>query len=362
MVAREWRTGCTIREWADRLASMSRPPFPVGADSLFVAYYASAELGCFRELGWPVPARILDLFCEFRNITNGLDTVAGNSLLGALAHFGLRAIDAAEKKEMRELAQREGPHSEAERAALLAYCESDVLSLAKLLPAMLPKIDLPRALLRGRYLAAVASMEWNGIPIDLPTLETLRASWDEIKGRLIEQIDEPYGVYVPVGQPLDRQTTFGAEVFRTAQAGEIDPYVLAVAAKDTWKETRAAEAELQDAIKAARKATGLTVNRIHRWENAGYDYANWPGLDVQARTLAGQYPALGIGRGFVDGANYDDTDSAGQLWALLRNPPQPTKLRHDPEVLDQAIRQIDPAYRVPRLSFNTREVRTMACR
>ena len=27
MVAREWRTGRTIREWADRLASMSRPPF-----------------------------------------------------------------------------------------------------------------------------------------------------------------------------------------------------------------------------------------------------------------------------------------------------------------------------------------------
>jgi hypothetical protein len=27
-----------------------------------VAYYASAELGFFRELGWPMPARILDLF------------------------------------------------------------------------------------------------------------------------------------------------------------------------------------------------------------------------------------------------------------------------------------------------------------
>ena len=45
---------------------------PSGRDSLFIAYYASAELGCFRALGWPRPANILDLFVEFRNRTNGL--------------------------------------------------------------------------------------------------------------------------------------------------------------------------------------------------------------------------------------------------------------------------------------------------
>ncbi|MFH1265258.1 MAG: DNA polymerase I, partial [Planctomycetota bacterium] len=156
MVAREFRTGRTIRVWADRLAAMPRPPFPTGADSLFVAYFASAELGCFRALGWPMPARVLDLFCEFRNLTNGGATVAGNGLLGALAYFGLGGIDAAGKQDMRDLAIRGGPYTEAERAALLAYCESDVVALARLLPAMLPKIDLPRALLRGRYMPAAA--------------------------------------------------------------------------------------------------------------------------------------------------------------------------------------------------------------
>ena len=39
-------------------------------------------------------------------------------------------------------------------------------ALERLLPAMLPKIDLPRALLRGRYMYAAARMEWNGVPID----------------------------------------------------------------------------------------------------------------------------------------------------------------------------------------------------
>ena len=176
---------------------------PVGADSLFVAYYASAELGCFRALGWPMPARVLDLFCEFRNLTNGEGTVAGNGLLGALAHFGLPAIDAAEKADMRDLAQRAGPHTEAERAALLAYCETDVVALAKLLPAMLPKIDLPRALLRGRYMAAVASMEWNGVPIDVAHLDALRRNWEDLKGRLVAA--DRRGLWgVRSGRPGDR--------------------------------------------------------------------------------------------------------------------------------------------------------------
>ena len=51
---------------------------------------------------------------------------------------------------------------------MLDYCESDVLALAKLLPAMLPELDLPRAVAcRGRYMAAVARMEWAGVPIDV---------------------------------------------------------------------------------------------------------------------------------------------------------------------------------------------------
>ena len=97
MVAQEFRTGQTLRVWSDRLGTMSQPPFPVRGDSLFVAYFASAELGCFLALGWPMPARVLDLFTEFRCATNGRPTVAGNGLVGAMAQHGLDAIDAAKR-------------------------------------------------------------------------------------------------------------------------------------------------------------------------------------------------------------------------------------------------------------------------
>ena len=154
---------------------MARPiwslcPFSTGPETLFVAFYSSAELGCFLALGWRKPANILDLFTEFRDRTNGRTTPAGAGLVGALTYFGLDSIGAIEKDEMRAIAIRGGPFTESERVALLNYCENDVLALERLLPAMLPRIDLARALLRGRYMAAAAAMEWNGTPIDTPTL------------------------------------------------------------------------------------------------------------------------------------------------------------------------------------------------
>jgi hypothetical protein len=193
LVAQELRSGRQVRLWRDQFGRA--PPYPVDAESLFVAYYASAELGCHRALGWPMPARILDPFIEFRNRTNGLPTTAGNSLLGALAHFGLDGIGATEKDSMRDLVMRGGPWSVEEQAALLEYCASDVVALVRLLPAMLPKIDLPRALLRGRYMAAAATMEHNGVPIDVEMLWRLRLGWTKIQDRLIAEIDADYGVY-----------------------------------------------------------------------------------------------------------------------------------------------------------------------
>jgi hypothetical protein len=142
-----------------------------------------------------MPERILDLYAEFRVATNGLDPYCGNSLLGAMAWYGLDVMDGADKGSMRKLAMRGGPWSEFERRALLAYCVSDVNALAKLLPAMLPAIDLPRAVLRGRYMRAVALMEWAGVPIDTEILSRLRNGWESIQDQLIESVDSRFGVF-----------------------------------------------------------------------------------------------------------------------------------------------------------------------
>jgi len=193
-VAHELRSGRRFHVWRDQFGLV--PPYATRPDVLLVAYYASAELGCYRVLGWPVPERILDLFIEFRARTNGLDTPAGNSLLGALSYFGLDGIGAAEKEDMRALILRSAPLTEDERDAILRYCEGDVEALSeRLLSAMLPKIDLPRALLRGRYMAAAAAIEHAGTPIDVPMLALFREHWSDIQVQLISEIDAAYGVF-----------------------------------------------------------------------------------------------------------------------------------------------------------------------
>ena len=195
LVAREFHSCRQLRVW---LQTANKPPCPfdVGPDVLFVAYYSSAEWGCFLALDWPLPVRVLDLFCEFRNLTNGRSVPSGNGLLGALVYHGLPAMEAVEKEEMRALAMRGGEYSAAEQTALLDYCESDVKALERLLNAMLTKIDLPRAIgVRGRYMLAVARMEFCGIPLDLALLTRLREHWQNIQLRLVEAVDPESEVY-----------------------------------------------------------------------------------------------------------------------------------------------------------------------
>jgi hypothetical protein len=208
MVAHEFTSDRTIRLFEDELRHCgNEPPYPISPYSLFVSYYGVAELSCHLALGWPLPVYVLDLYVEFRNLTNGLETPAGNGLLGALIWFGIDIMDAVEKDTMRRLCMRGGPWSPEERAALIAYCEGDVIALRKLFERMRRKLDIKRALLRGRYMKAAAKMEHIGIPVDMASLAKLRENWELIQDRLIARVDCDYGIF-------DRRT------FKTAKFAE----------------------------------------------------------------------------------------------------------------------------------------------
>lgn len=82
LVAREYRTKRLIRATMEELATMVQPPFDVGPTSLCVAYSSSADWNCFLSLGWELPAYVLDLYVEYRNLLNGTLPALGFSLLG----------------------------------------------------------------------------------------------------------------------------------------------------------------------------------------------------------------------------------------------------------------------------------------
>ncbi|GAG88998.1 unnamed protein product, partial [marine sediment metagenome] len=194
--------------------------------------------------------------------------------------------------------------------------------------------------------------------MDTETLEELRTYWEPIKGRLIQEVDRDYGVYVPTsGKRINRNSPSGRLIIDTACEYGIDPQDLAAEAIDMHRGYQEGSKGHLNAVKNARRTTGLTKRRIARWENRGRDYSTWPGLDTKARELASDLPDLRIGQGYVQGENYDDTDYAAQLWTLLRDTDDRLPGRYDPEILEQAAARVAKSdsrcdYHTHRFSFS----------
>lgn len=194
---------------------------------------------------------------------------------------------------------------------------------------MLPTLDVPRALLRGRYTVAAARMEWAGVPLDTDTLERLRANWDAIKSDLIAAVNADYGIDVPAAREIDPSTRLGAAI--TSAAGEhgVDPHALADAVDAVWEDERERHAETAVALKQARRMTGLSAGRMRRLVDAGLDSASVPGLDGTAREVAGTFPELGLGRGYDDSWGADGDDNAARLFERLREPAPRPRPKHE---------------------------------
>jgi DNA polymerase I len=198
IAGKELCSGRVLRLWHDEFSRVS--PFGVDEHSLYITFFGSAEWGVFRQLGWPLPTRIIDLSAEFRNQFNGVSLPNGRGLISALIQHGLVAITKAEKKGNQDLARRGGPWTNEERRTLLDYCESDATCLEPLFLRMLPAITavphgFSQALIRGRYTCPVAEMEHRGLPTDTDTWGRLLDCWDAIQLDVIQAVDVDYGVY-----------------------------------------------------------------------------------------------------------------------------------------------------------------------
>jgi hypothetical protein len=188
------------------------PPYRTDADVLFVSFVASAELTCHLSLDWPMPAKVLDLSPEFRNLINGRKAPEGKSLLGALRYFYLDTISTQLKEDMRKRILQGWPFTSEEIIEILDYCESDVSSLAALLPQMLPFINLKQALYRGESVAVLAAMEHRGVPIDMEVFSGLadKKTWNALRDEMVPPIDAAYGVHV---KNKSGQWTFSKRLF-----------------------------------------------------------------------------------------------------------------------------------------------------
>jgi hypothetical protein len=196
LAAHELRSGRTLRLWRDELGE--QPPYRTDDGALFVSFVANAECACHLALGWPQPSNVLDLSPAFRNLTNGRSTPEGKGLIGALRYYGLDAISSKQKDAMQKRVMKGWPFTPEERQKILQYCYSDVDALARLLPKILPEIDLNIALYHSEFAAVSALMEHHGVPIDMEIFPQLadENTWGAVRDAMVPAIDAKYGVYV----------------------------------------------------------------------------------------------------------------------------------------------------------------------
>jgi len=212
------------------------PPYSVAGDSIFVAYAADAELLCHRALGWSFPEKVIDLHVEYLNFSNQLERSSSqvdDSLLAVLAQFKIEHITSTEKDRMREVAMSGGPRTAQEAAELLAYCETDVAPLPKLYDKLIGPGNVAQALERGRYIRSVAAIQATGTPMDVAKLDEFRAKWEQLKWRLVDEVDRDFGCYNGAKFSHDK---FKAYVARNRMSWPASDSGLLKTDKDTFKE------------------------------------------------------------------------------------------------------------------------------
>jgi DNA polymerase I-like protein with 3'-5' exonuclease and polymerase domains len=191
-------------------------------------------------------------------LTNGKRAKPKSALLDAMAWFRLPSMSVTDKDVMRDLILT-SETIETERDRILDYCERDVLATAALLKAMAPTLDVPRALLRGRYMASVARMERCGVPMDKPLLRRLETHRHALQDRLIADVDQAFGVYE--GRSFKRKRFEGylrreGIVWPRTEKGRVS------LSKDTFKDMSKLHPKIEPLRQLRKTLATLTKNKL----------------------------------------------------------------------------------------------------
>jgi DNA polymerase I len=208
------RNGCEIEH---RLAAPypPRPPWDRGNPFLTVGFALSAEAGSFLHATWSFPVPAIDLYAEFMVLHNtemsrskdGDSKQPGPTLIQACQRYGVGGMDKAHKDDMRALAYTKTNHTPEEIVLLQDYCLSDDCRMVmRLFTAMLPRIDLLRAPIRGAFMMEIERMRWAGIPIDVPTYRLVERRALAVVSKMRAELNRKLGADVYFQNVFKRKT------------------------------------------------------------------------------------------------------------------------------------------------------------
>ena len=203
LAAIEMRSGRTIGLWQGEFGLF--PPYRLDQDALFLCYMSPAEFSFHQALGWGRPAYAIDIYTEFRHVTNDARVKSGGptkrekgfySLLGCLRYFGEDELDAGHKKDMRDRILKGPPFSHLERQEIEQYGLDDGIALTRAAKHVIPLIpSLPHAYHRAQFGWALAKQEGRGSPTDRGDVDRLREHWNDIQVDLVRSVDVRYQCY-----------------------------------------------------------------------------------------------------------------------------------------------------------------------
>jgi DNA polymerase I len=191
-----------------------RPPWDRGDPYLTIGFALSAEAGSKLNIDWPFPSPAIDLYAEYMVLHNtemsrGEDgKQPGPSLIEACRRYRVAGIDKTYKEGMRALAYTKTAHTPEEIVLLQDYCIEDTRMTMRLFKAMLPRIDLLRAPIRGAFMMEIERMRWWGIPIDMPAYCLAERRALMVVPKMRQELNHKLGAEIYFHNVFKRKTMF----------------------------------------------------------------------------------------------------------------------------------------------------------
>lgn len=182
--------GFTYSGGWEEMEAMTTAPWDTGSDNVSVAFSGHTDLACFDALGWPRPARYVDLMIELRNLFNGRGIVAERlGLHGFCDRLGIPRPTTAYKDEARDLIL--AGKSQYHKPYILEYCRSDVDLTVDLTMEVFNHMDWRRAIgSRGPFIQTISIAQHRGIPLDVDMIHEINHYWPEIQSAARHRVNE----------------------------------------------------------------------------------------------------------------------------------------------------------------------------
>jgi DNA polymerase I len=215
LVGQDLRLAQTIKLWRGEFGSA--PPFDIGADTLFVAYSAWAEMTCFKVLSWQFPTYVFDQHTAYLAASNLLLPYNPNEeewkkqrrrLPDACRAFGIEGWQQIDK-DIIAADVGAGRWQQYGQEGVFQYCEEDVRMSALLFraqlrgyPGWLPAADVSHIIRWSDYSAkAVALIQARGMLIDMVMWNLVQENKAAVIFYLLQQFDPSFNDAEPIYSP-----------------------------------------------------------------------------------------------------------------------------------------------------------------